>query len=53
MSVQFFLFVIAILLALMFWELSKISSCLKTLLTQKKEDYERAKKATAGHQEAA
>jgi hypothetical protein len=53
MAVQFLLFVIAILLALIFWELSKMNSCLKTLLTQKKEDYERAKKDAAGHQEAA
>jgi hypothetical protein len=36
MSVQFFLFGMAILLALIFWELSKVSSCLKTLLTKKK-----------------
>jgi hypothetical protein len=50
---QFFLFVISILLALIFWELSKVSSCLKTFLTKKKEDYERAKKDAAGHQEAA
>jgi hypothetical protein len=35
MAVQFLLFVMAILLALIFWELSKMNSCLKTLLTQK------------------
>jgi len=32
MSVQFFLFVIAILLILIFWELSKINSRLKKTL---------------------
>jgi hypothetical protein len=36
MTVQFLLFVIAVLLVSIFWELSKINNCLKTLLTQKK-----------------
>jgi predicted Holliday junction resolvase-like endonuclease len=51
MSVQFLLFVIAILLVSIFWELSKINSCLKKALLMKKEqEYEGAKKADAGQE---
>jgi len=53
MNVQFLLFVIAILLVLIFWELSKINRRLKTMLTEKKQDYEGAKKDPAGHQKSA
>lgn len=45
MSIQFLLFVIAILLVSIFWVLSKINSLLKkTLLREKEQVYERAKK---------
>jgi len=45
MSIQFLLFVIAILLVSIFWVLSKINSLLKKALLQKKEqDHETAKK---------
>jgi hypothetical protein len=45
MSIQFLLFVIAILLVSIFWVLSKINSLLKkTLLREKEQDYERVKK---------
>jgi hypothetical protein len=45
MSAQFLLFVIAILLVSIFWVLSKIHSLLKkTLLHEKEQDSERAKK---------
>ena len=45
MSIQFLLFVIAILLVSIFWVLSKINSLLKkTLLREKEQGYERAKK---------
>lgn len=45
MSIQFLLFVIAICLVAIFWVLSKINSLLKkTLLTQKEQDPEKAKK---------
>jgi len=45
MSIQFLLFVIAILLVSIFWVLSKINSLLKkTLLGKKEQDYEAAKK---------
>jgi len=45
MSIQFLLFVIAILLVSIFWVLSKINSLLKkTLLREKGQDYERVKK---------
>ena len=45
MNVQFLLFVIAILLVLIFWVLSKINSFLKkTLRLEQKQDYERARK---------
>jgi predicted Holliday junction resolvase-like endonuclease len=51
MSVQFLLFVIAILLVSIFWELSKINSCLKKVLLMKKEqEYERTKKVEAGQE---
>jgi predicted Holliday junction resolvase-like endonuclease len=51
MSVKFLLFVIAILLVSIFWELSKINSCLKKALLMKKErQYEGAKKADAGEE---
>ena len=53
MNVQFLLFVIAILLVLIFWELSKINSRLKKTLTEKQKDYEGAKKDPAGHQKSA
>lgn len=44
MSIQFLLFVIAILLVSIFWVLSKINSLLKkALLREKKQDYDRAK----------
>jgi hypothetical protein len=46
MNVQFLLFVIAILLVLIFWVLSKINSLLKkTILREKEQDSERARKA--------
>jgi high-affinity Fe2+/Pb2+ permease len=51
MIVAFLLFVIAILLVSVFWELSKINSRLKTLLTHKQQDYGWAKN-DAAHQEA-
>jgi hypothetical protein len=45
MSIQFLLFVIAILLVSIFWVLSKINSLLKkTLLREKEQNNERAKK---------
>jgi len=51
MSVQFLLFVIAILLVSIFWELSKINSCLKRALLMKKEQAcEGARKADAGQE---
>ena len=51
MSVQFLLFVIAVLLVSIFWELSKINSCLKKVLLMKKEqEYEKAKKVDAGQE---
>ena len=47
MTVQFLLFVIAVLLVSIFWELTKINNRLKTLLTQKKQDHEWAKQDAA------
>jgi len=44
MSIQFLLFVIAILLVSIFWVLSKINSLLKRTLREKEQDYERVKK---------
>jgi len=45
MSIQFLLFVITILLVSIFWVLGKINSLLKkTLLREKEQDYERARK---------
>ena len=45
MSIQFLLFVIAILLVSIFWVLSKINSLLKkALLREKEQDSGRAKK---------
>ena len=45
MSIQFLLFVIAILLVSIFWVLSKINSLLKkTLLREKEQDYEKVRK---------
>jgi hypothetical protein len=45
MSIQFLLFVIAILLVSIFWVLSKINSLLKkTLVREKEQAYERPKK---------
>jgi hypothetical protein len=47
MTVQFLLFVIAVLLVSIFWELTKINKRLKTLLTQGKQDSDWAKKDAA------
>ena len=47
MTAQFLLFVVAVLLVSIFWELSKINDRLKSLLTQQKHDYEWAKKGAA------
>lgn len=47
MTAQFLLFVIAVLLVSIFWELTKINNHLKTLLTQSKQDHDWAKKAAA------
>ncbi len=47
MTVQFLLFVIAVLLVSIFWELTKINNRLKMLLTQKKQDHEWAKQDAA------
>jgi hypothetical protein len=47
MTVQFLLFVMAVLLLSIFWELTKINSRLKTLLTQTKQDHNWAKKEAA------
>jgi len=45
MSIQFLLFVIALLLVSIFWVLSKINSLLKkTLLRKKEQDHETVKK---------
>ena len=52
MSVQFLLFVIAVLLLSIFWELSKINSHVKTLLVRQEQDCERAKQDSAERQEA-
>jgi hypothetical protein len=47
MIAQFFLFVVAVLLISIFWELTKINDCLKTLLSQSKQNDEWAKKRAA------
>ena len=47
MTAQFLLFVVAVLLFSIFWELTKINHRLKTLLSQTKQDYEWAKKGAA------
>ena len=47
MTVQFLLFVMAVLLLSIFWELTKINNRLKTLLTQTKQDHNWAKKEAA------
>jgi hypothetical protein len=47
MVLQFLLFVIAVLLVSIFWELTKINKHLRTLLTQKKTDHDWAKKDAA------
>ena len=47
MIAQFLLFVIAVLLVSIFWELTKINNRLKTVLTKNKQDYEWAKKDAA------
>lgn len=47
MILQFLLFVIAVLLVSIFWELTKINKHLKTLLTSQKQDYVLAKKEAA------
>ena len=47
MTVQFLLFVIAVLLVSIFWELTKINDRLKTLLTSKKQDHDWAKQDAA------
>ena len=52
MSVQFLLFVIAVLLLSIFWVLSKINSHVKTLLVRQEQDRERAKQDSAERQEA-
>jgi hypothetical protein len=53
MIVQFLLFVIAVLLLSIFWELTKINNRLKTLLTPKKQDHDWPKQDAAWHPEAA
>jgi hypothetical protein len=47
MTAQFLLFVIAVQVVSIFWELTKINNRLKTLLTQSKQDYDWAKKGAA------
>jgi hypothetical protein len=47
MTVQFLLFVIAVLLVSIFWELTKINNRLKTLLTQTRQDHNWARKDAA------
>lgn len=47
MTLQFLLFVIAVLLVSIFWELTKINNRLKTLLTQTRQDHNWAKKDAA------
>ena len=47
MIAQFFLFVVAVLLISIFWELTKINNRLKTLLSQTKQGYDWAKKDAA------
>ena len=47
MIAQFFLFVVAVLLVSIFWELTKINHRLKSLLSQSKQEYEWAKKSAA------
>jgi hypothetical protein len=47
MIVQFLLFVIAVELFSIFWELTKMNHHLKTLLPRNKQDYEWAKKDAA------
>ena len=47
MIAQFLLFVIAVELLSIFWEVTKMNHRLKTLLTQNKQDHEWAKKDAA------
>ena len=47
MTLQFLLFVIAVLLVSIFWELTKINNRLKTLLTQTRQDHNWAKEDAA------
>jgi hypothetical protein len=47
MIVQFLLFVIAVLLVSIFWELTKINDGLKTLLTPRKQDHDWTKQDAA------
>ncbi|MGD0513104.1 MAG: hypothetical protein ABSA29_07370 [Terriglobales bacterium] len=47
MILQFLLFVIAVLLVSIFWELTKINKRLKTLVTQEKRDAGWARKDAA------
>ena len=47
MAIQFLLFVIAVLLVSIFWELTKINKRLRTFLTQRKTDHDWAKKDAA------
>ena len=47
MTVQFLLFVIAVLLLSIFWELTKINNRLKELLMRTKQDHNWAKKDAA------
>ena len=47
MIVQFLLFVIAVLLVSVFWELTKINNRLKALLTTNKQDHDWPKRDAA------
>ena len=47
MALQFLLFVIAVLLISIFWELTKINKNFKTLITLRKADYGWVKKDAA------
>ena len=47
MVLQFLLFVIAVLLVSIFWELTKINKHLKPLVTQRKTDQDWARKEAA------
>jgi hypothetical protein len=47
MILQFLLFVIAVLLVSIFWELTKINNRLKTFVTPKKQDHDWRKQDAA------